>query len=336
VSWGEGMAVWHLSGMGLHPGAITMPLTYIYLALKCAAKGNLKAKQFFETSGEKWQEKKGAPENIVIFTSREVITGKQDGGKWDKWERISIRDKWFNTRKRENAPKTIVKYLSNLFSHLKDESFSEFYDGRWIKDIYFVEVNYEDFDDCYLKVGTTMYALRDKEVWVNMIGGSNQINLSLLIAGSFFAVPSRYYYIFQSQIDLLHPEIDKPNFKNPKDVIDKLNEKWCEIPIFQLGLGELINELINKFNREKISVREIEEILERRGYSRQYLAKLRGRIININGDVVTKGPLLERIRNMMAKIENQKVNNVSKWLDWCKSKNILWKCDFNGKLTKLS
>jgi len=331
------MGVWHLSGMGLYPGAVTMPLTYIYLALKQASKGDEQAKKFFETSGEKGQKLKGAPESIVIFTSKEVITGKEDGKKWEKWNNLSIRDNWFNTQKQENAPKTITKYLSNLFKELKDESFSEFYKEGWIKDLYFVEVSHEDFDDCYLKIGVAMHALRDKEVWVNMIGGSNQINLSLLISGSYFAVPSRYYYIFQSQITLLHPEINKPNLNDPKNIMEILDKKWHEIPVFQLGLGELIVKIDELFERrEKIALGEVENILRELGYSKQHLAKLRGRIINVDGNTVSKEPLFEKIKNMIIKIKEQNVKNVSDWLKWCKKKDILWKCSLDGNLEKLN
>ena len=320
------MGVWHLSGVGLNPGAVTVPLTYIYLALKQASKGNERAKKFFETSGEIGQELKGAPEEIVIFTSREVITGEK---------RRDSTDEWFGTCRAESVPKTITRYLSRLLDELEDESFSRFYDGEWIKNIYFVEVNHENFDDCYLKIATTMYALERKEVWVNMIGGSNQINLSLLISGSYSAVPSRYYYIFQSQTDLLHPEIETPDFRNPQ-VIDILEEKWNEIPVFHLELGKLIRELSQRFcGRDVINTGEVYQILENLGYPRQYFAKLRGRVINVKGDAVSKGPLFEKMENMISKIEKQNIKNVSKWKKWCKEKNILWRCSLEGNLEKI-
>lgn len=321
------MSVWHLAGMGLFPGAVTVPLTYVYLALKLASNGEKKAKEFFELSGKLSQEINGAPEYIVVFTSEEVITGKEI---WKS--KNNVRDEWFNTNKKENAPKTIAKYLSNLLNKLKDSNFKEFYGKKWIKDIYFIKVNHEDFEDCYLKIGTTMCALKDKEVWVNMIGGTNQINLALLVAGSFFAVPSRYYYIFQSKNNLLHPEIDKPSLNHPHEFLQYL-DKWHDMPIFHLEIGGIITELEEKFSsREYINIKEIEHLLEKKGYPKQYIAKLRDRLISIENEKVGKGPLLETVAGMIRKIEEQKVSNISDWKRWCTEKKILWRCNLDGRL----
>lgn len=198
-----------------------------------------------------------------------------------------------------------------------------------------MEVNHKDFDDCYFKIGTTLYALMKKEVWVNMIGGTNQINLSLLIAGSFFAVPSRYYYIFQSKIDLLHPEVDRPSLKYPIEFLNYL-DRWHEIPIFHLEIGSIIKKLDEKLSeREYIHLRELKELLQEKGFPKQYIAKLRGRLLLIDDGRVAKGPLLDVIVGMIRRIEEQEVSSVSKWIEWGRKNRILWRCNLDGKLVRV-
>lgn len=199
------MGVWHISGLGASPGALTVPLTYIYLLLKAVSKGNKIANEFFEASGETSQEKKGAPEALVIFTSSDVIEGKVQG---------KIEDSWFNTLKQNSVPKTMAEYLKRLFKKLKSNDFSQFYNDLWIKYIHFITVDYLNFNDIFPKCYITLNALREKEIWINMVGGSNPINASLILSAGFVEANARTYYIFESNLSLLHPSIEKPNFSN--------------------------------------------------------------------------------------------------------------------------
>ncbi|MEM0359009.1 MAG: hypothetical protein QXG22_03230 [Candidatus Hadarchaeales archaeon] len=317
------MGVYHLSGMGLRPGVVTVPLTYIYLFLKSAVLGNENAKRFFETSGELKQGSRGAPECIIIFTSRSVITGTA---------KIEIEDKWFGSGR--VFPQSMWKYLRNLWKELEDEKFRPFYDGEWIKDIYFVEVNHEDFEDCFEKIGTTLYALREKEVWINMIGGTNPINMALLLGGTFHAISARYYYIFQNDVLLLHPETERPNMRDPREYVENAMRKWREFPLFQLAIGELINELNSRLAKGDMGMGELEQMLERLDLPKQFIAKLRGRLITIEGDRVSRGPFLESIANLGNKIHKE-VKNFSKWKRWATELNILWEMK-DGKLIKVS
>lgn len=74
------MGVFHLSGLGLNPGAVTIPLTYTYFLLKQSKEGDLASQQFFAHSGEKQERLKGKPEAIIVFTSKEVISGELQSG----------------------------------------------------------------------------------------------------------------------------------------------------------------------------------------------------------------------------------------------------------------
>ena len=48
---------------------------------------------------------KGAPEYIVIFTSKEVITGRNNKNRSVRKDENHIRDEWFKTRKKETHQK---------------------------------------------------------------------------------------------------------------------------------------------------------------------------------------------------------------------------------------
>jgi len=65
------MGVWHISGLGISPGALTAPTASIYLLLKASEEGDPDARKFFETSGERDQNDghlRGFPEGFIIFT----------------------------------------------------------------------------------------------------------------------------------------------------------------------------------------------------------------------------------------------------------------------------
>ncbi|MGD9162231.1 MAG: hypothetical protein PVG39_27725, partial [Desulfobacteraceae bacterium] len=201
------MGVWHLSGLGLNPGAVTVPLTYIYCLLKMASGGDQNAKDFFSSSGEMNQDNTGAPEAIVLFTSKDVIEGNK------KYE---VRDRWFKTSKKNSEPLTITSYLSYLLKNLEGNNFKKFYVQEWLKYFFIIEVDHQNFEDCFFKIALTVSALKDKEIWINMVGGTNQINAALLAGSGFSTIAARYYYLFQTDTKLLHLDMEKPDLKKPQ------------------------------------------------------------------------------------------------------------------------
>lgn len=317
------MGVWHLSGLGKSPGAVTVPLTYIYMLLKAASWGSETAREFFSTSGEYTQEFKGAPEGLILFTSKEIIEGSIGG---------NMQDEWFGTSSR-SIPRAIAKYLTELLGWLRDSRFTPFYGSDWIKEIYLVSVQYDNFDDCYSKIGVTVRALREKEMWVNMIGGSNQINSALLVAGSLFAAVQRYYYIFQSRTEILHPEMNKPDLRNLNSFIRALSDKWQELPVFHLDTGPIIKELSKLFEErgERVNINEVRRILRGLNYPEMYFSKLRGKLISIQeNDQVTPGPILNKLAKMVDEIEKENVKNLSTWKDWASRNKILYRLTLDG------
>jgi hypothetical protein len=306
------MGVWHLSGLGLNPGAITVPLSYIYLCLKQASCGDERAREFFRTSGELGEKLPGKPEALIIFTSISVIKGETQG---------EIIDNWFHTKKGKNAQETIKSYLQKLLEELKLE---RFYGNTWLKYFYLIEVDHQDFDDCFKKIAITLNALMDKEIWINMIGGTNQINAALLSSSGFTSTASVYYYLFQSNIKLLHPEIEKPDFKNLRIALPPPSWHW--LPYFSLDMSSLYNKLKELFEyKETLNISEIKRLLTELNFPTQFLSKLRGSFLQIYGEKVKKGPMLEYWGKIWQdlKTEFNEINEFSKWEKWAKEKNIL-------------
>gem|GEM_PF-780138 len=305
------MGVYHISGLGFRPGALTMPLTAVYILQVAQLYGNEKAEAFFKYSGEaigkgSYEKIRGKPEALIIFTSREVIEGRKN---------VIYRSNWFKLsgNKSENIEKPIIQYLKMLVNYINNIFNIKF----CIKYFYLVEVNHQDFEDCFEKIGVILRALERKEVWANMIGGTNQINTAMLTAGAYTAVVSRYYYLFQSDVDLMEPEwISKPTNENDLNLAtNEILKRWHELPIFNLELGNILRDISNLFvGRNSIHIKEVENILEKYGIKRQFLAKLRGRLLEFKGDKVSKGQMFDKIVGIWNKISEVDVKDkINEW-----------------------
>jgi len=316
------MGVFHISGLGRSPGAVTVPLTSIYLLHVAQTLGNIDASNFFVYSGEAMRKDSGSremhpgkPETLITFTSKELLDGNIE---------IKYSSKWFNLNYygKEKITRPIRKYFEDLFEYLM----STFEYKAAPLDIYFVEVDHRSFNDAFEKAGLTMKGLQDKEVWVNMIGGSNQLNIGLLAAGTYTAIPSRYYYLFQSEIDLLEPEeISKPkDERGLEKVVREIIDKWMELPMFNLGLGELLRDIYELFSiRESVGIKEVIKVLEEKhSLNRQFLAKLR-RFLIFEDDRVRKRPDLDRFVHMWREIDRIQVSNFAEWKKKLEDMNIL-------------
>ncbi|MGQ9720792.1 MAG: hypothetical protein ACUVXA_05655 [Candidatus Jordarchaeum sp.] len=320
------MGVWHFSGLGNSPGALTVPLTYIYLLLKAASRGDEAAQSFFEASGEESQERKGAPEALIIFTSKEIIE--------EQIMSIDITDKWFGTSKGP-LPSVILQYFQKLLGKLRDVSFSEFYREGWIRYVHFVAVNHMNLYDCFPKCYATMNALREKEIWINMVGGSNPINASLILSAGFVEATAKTYYVFESDTSCIHPQFDKSvDFSKPR--AELLLSKLNILPFFSLDLGKLVRGLNQKFleRGEKVNIKEIDSLLSELELPRQYIKKLvSGGWVRMERDTATVGDMLERWNSMLGKI-GEYPSDYSAWKKWASREGILYNLTLKGSIEK--
>jgi len=312
------MGVWHISGLGISPGALTVPTTSVYLLLKAAEDGEPRAREFFETSGERNQKEgtlRGFPEGFVIFTSKEVLEKKFS-------RRSEIKDRWFkNTGKEISVPRVACKFIHDLHTDL--------FEGYDIPFIYYLAVDYQDFKRALPVIYHTVNALGTrggKELWANMVGGTNQINASILTAGSLSGAISRYYYYFEQDNDLLHPDLEKPKGKVSKGHVDIVLSKWFQLPIFDFGWGNVsntINRLMVQYNNV-LPLPILKDELEKEGMKSQYLAKLTGsKLIVIENDLVKPGADLNHIKSLLS-VDAYSPSNLSSWRKWAAEKGILW------------
>jgi hypothetical protein len=191
------MGVYHVSGLGIHPGALSVPLSTVYIMQIGQYRGKEAARNFFASSGEAdrkgSQEKtRGQIECVIVFTSKEVAEGKRLEECKSKWFQLDFK-------KGKSLAEVYSRFFNELFYHIEKE-----FNFRPKKfELFVVRVDHTNFEDCFTKIGTTLKTLVGKEIWANMIGGSNQINMATLTAGAYIATVSKYYYLFQNDPKLL-------------------------------------------------------------------------------------------------------------------------------------
>lgn len=312
------MGVYHVLGLGQSPGALSMPLSVVLLLQIAQQCGNEKAKNFFKHSGEveksgSYEMTKGGVECLIAFTSKEVIEGSKV---------FDCRSKWFNLNfeKGRKLEEIYSSFFGKFFNHAEKEFGVRLREFK----MFLIEVNYMDFEDCFKKIGITMGALRDKEVWANMIGGSNQINSAILVAGAYTATPSKYYYLFQNNQKLLEPEwAEKPKKNNINQLVEEALNRWFELPIFNIDLGGILKDLKDLFKyRQKVNKGEVEEILENRDLDEQFFAKLRNFIISNEDGSVEKSAIFDKFVSIWEKLDLG-INNFSKWKKWAENEKII-------------
>lgn len=316
------MAVYHIAGIGTNPGVLTVPLSIVYILQAAQALGVREAEEFFKSSGEKerdgsYERMKGMVECVIAFTSKEVIEGKEIRKCNSNWFNFS-----FNPENQKfNLEKVYKKFFDALFGHFEKE-FPELELKKF--EIFLVEVNHSDFEDCFKKIGITLNALMNKELWGNLIGGSNQINFAILTTGAYIGTVSRYYYVFQNSSNLLEPEwAEKPTRRNIYALAKNAIERWNELPIFSIDIGDVLKRIAETFEgREKVNKREIEKLISDFGLDNQYLAKLRG-ILEFEGDLAKKGYRFEKILGIWKEIKIREISNFPKWKSWAEKEGIL-------------
>ncbi|MEM3396904.1 MAG: hypothetical protein QW620_04940 [Thermoplasmata archaeon] len=286
-----------------------MPLSCVYYLEMASQAGYTSAQRFFEWSGEvknEVEKYKGKPEALIMFTTEDVIKCMEKG------RCREYRDEWFNS---SSDKKDIGEIIDRYLEKLEENTI------RSLKYVCMVKVDINDFSQTVEVVGTTISALRDKEMWFNMVGGANTINAALLIAGLLSGASTRYYYVFcsQEEIKYLHPRwINSPKALDAQ-MVNNTVRKWVELPLFFMGIERLetLYEIL-KTRGGKINRNEATGIL-----GEIPIEKLRGRILMIEDTTVSAGVLLERIMEIYGKIKSRNVQNLTDWKKWAEQQGIL-------------
>ena len=329
------VGVYHFSALGLSPGAVTLPLSTIYsLIVGAYLKGYEDAKEFFKYSGERGQEMKGAPETIIIFTTGEIMG--TSGKDTQLPIRNNVHSNLFGKTFKKGTPviRVVGKYLSLIYDFLENQGLKPFYGSKWIKHIYLVRVQHKDYKDAFNKIGITMKGHRDKEVWINMIAGTNQQTIAMLNTSLFFGTATRYYYIFQTDESLL----DSIYLKNEitEGVVEQLLQQWNSLPIFFTGRYGFFIVLLKRLKEYNNMIPA--SIL--RNDAREYDVKLEklGGFLHLDSkkEVFYPTKELKNIISLYRDIVQSDVNNHSEWKKWCVEEQILYVLNLDGTVEQVT
>jgi len=233
------MGVYHLMGLGLSPGAVTGPISYLAeLYNNWEAEG----KAFFASSGEEQQREKGDPvggiQLLILFTTKEVIDGEVDCEKYIKNPYGKIGG---NLEKRTDTMKKVLEPLViEEWSKIKPPQI----ENTGI--IYWCEVELRDIKTTYERIAKVVASLakgsgqQGKEIWMNLTGGNNVINSALQLAASLSGEVARIYYV-QAANDTAKRCVHFTDIHN----------YWVELPVIPLAISDLNYEILNIVDKKQ-------------------------------------------------------------------------------------
>jgi hypothetical protein len=192
------MGVWHLLSLGESPGAATAALVYI------KRRYELNDVTFFAGDSERRQAKKVS--GIVIFTTPEVRYSRLDA------RGREIVDNPYGSEQGKTLPLGNAQGKITTFEIVRRFIGDEF--GAMLAEergkLYFLEASYHDLDTNLRQMIRAFCALSPpgktgREVWVNLTGGSNVMNIAALLTTVMSGITGRAYYTYTRDIRLLRP-----------------------------------------------------------------------------------------------------------------------------------
>jgi len=268
------MGVWHFMSLGESPGAITSALAYIKRRLEQDDKA------FFGSDSGRHKVKKVS--GIVIFTTPEVRHRKllardkkyvDNPYGSDKGQEYSLGDTTGNLITFE----VVRRFIANEFRAMLQEERGKVY---WLK------ASYHDLDFNLRQLVRALCVLSPpgetgREIWINLTGGSNVMNLATLLITVMSGITGRAYYNYTRDIRLLRParETDfwydipvlKLNFDRDYETILQI--------LFEQGDWMQSDALFNQVKQRRWQFRATRET-----FAPDYLNKLDGWLIEREGD----------------------------------------------------
>lgn len=310
------MGVYHLMGLGLSPGAVTGPISYLAHRYK---RANTDDREFFSRSGEAEQnpDEKGDIQGIVIFTTKEVLEGSDtiDGLYYVENRSGTVARK---PHTRLNLPmKTQLKdLLKTDWSNIRGKEHK-----REIGDIFWCEVDLRNTELTYDRVIKVVAALdnpgkRGKEVWSNLTGGNNVINFALQLAATLSSAIARLYYV-----QAINEDAEKCVSFTAE------HNYWVDLPVIPLVLSPLIEEVLKILGNESLHYRHVYSRLMQSGsqwellgqvpdaeeFNQKYLLPMwkTGIIQTVNQDIYTVGSQWKLIQEYKEKFEKAKITGLN-------------------------
>jgi len=181
------MGVYHFTGLGKSPGAVTAGLSYLKHKVGNTAEDG------------------AIIEGVIIFTSLEIVEGKEpaNDSKHNEYSQRVVKKSW--TQEVKTALDIVVEYL-----------YREIGEGNY----YFCTVRVNDFDACFEAVAKAVLRFHSpnqvgKHIWANITGGPNVLNAALMQTAYLSGFISRLYYTFVANLrndgQYLQPFSENPN-----------------------------------------------------------------------------------------------------------------------------
>ncbi len=284
------MGVWHLLSLGESPGAVTAALAYIKRQYEL---GNV---AFFGNDSGRSQAKKVS--GIVIFTTPEVRHGRLvAGGR-------AVVDNTYGCQQGRTFSLGNKQSKITTFEIVRGFIRAEF--GPMLAEergkLYFLEASYHDLNTNLRQMMRAFCALSPpgktgREVWVNLTGGSNVMNIAALLTTVMSGITGRAYYTYTRDIRLLRPASEA--------------DFWYDLPVLKVNFdrdyeailcvlqdaGDWIEsgELLERVSAERWQFAATEET-----FAADYLNKLDGWLIERNGELNRLLPAGERFLQLIS------------------------------------
>ena len=166
------MGVLHFAGLGKSPGAVTSGLSYLKHEMASS----------FEDGD--------IVEGVVIFTSEEIASGKEEAFpvEHNEYGQRAVRKTW--TQGKRNAVDIVSKFLQKEFGNIE---------------VYVVQTDVNDFSRCFESVTKAILWFHSpgkvgKHIWSNLTGGTNVLNAALIQAAYLSGLIPKLYYTFVANL----------------------------------------------------------------------------------------------------------------------------------------
>lgn len=232
------MGVYHLMGLGRSPGAVAAAISY--LAARYERWDECDAR-FFATSGEFDQQgKRGDVQALVLFTTAEVIAGKPEGRCADYIDNPCGQSRG-KCGHDDPVPRLLKRAMKSDLCRLGG--------GRADIPLFWCEIDLTDPFLTFARVAEVMHAAKrtgrvGKEIWINLTGGSNVVNLALQLSAALLGHPARIYYLLAGDTRCLRHTVPAAELGTERDGF------WVEIPALYMSLDASAAAILELIERE--------------------------------------------------------------------------------------
>ncbi len=284
-------------GLGRSIGTVTGPLSYLAERFQ---RWDESDQAFFGTSGERAQRdagiRVGDVQALVLFASPEVYAGTVSC--YEYRDNPAGRATSVPLHTGEPLRQALRRHLPKVWKPLKKETTKA--------QLFWCEVDPGNLQKAFERAAAVLQAARapgglGKEVWINLTGGSNVVNLALQLAAGLTGQTARYYYVQaadrEAESCLRHTRtegywVDLPLLPL---AVDGASRALVEIVA---GRGPLpLGALLDQARTDPKDWSHFHEVHDSASFYRQFVRPLvQQTLLAQEGDVFSVGPGWQRLR----------------------------------------